>query len=84
MPRRSRGSGSYLHAFVACGCDVSARRTQAVPKAPPCRRAGRVEDPPASGREFGCKFADGSSATLDLENGRVRLHAPFGNVELKS
>jgi hypothetical protein len=49
-----------------------------------CRRAGRVEDPPASGHEFGCKFADGSSATLDLENGRVRVHTPFGNLELKS
>jgi len=54
-----------------------------IAKAPAAPVAGRVGDAPASGRELGFKFEGGSSATLDPENGRVRVHTPFGNLELK-
>jgi hypothetical protein len=53
-----------------------------IAKAPPAAVAVRAEHPPASGRALGFKIDDGSSATFDRENGRVRLHTPFGNLEL--
>ena len=52
-------------------------------KAPGTAAAGRAEGPPANGRTFSFKFEDGSSASVDPERGRVRLHTPFGNFELK-
>jgi hypothetical protein len=52
-------------------------------KAPSTAAAGRAEGPRANGRTFSFKFEDGSSASLDPEHGRVRLHTPFGNLELK-
>jgi hypothetical protein len=52
-------------------------------KAPSVAAKGRVEGPAAAGRVLGFKFEDGSSASLDPEQGRVRLHTPYGNFELK-
>jgi hypothetical protein len=40
-------------------------------------------DPAPTGREFRLKLENGASASLDPENGRVQLHTPFGNLELK-
>jgi hypothetical protein len=52
-------------------------------KPPSTAAVGRAEGSPANGGTFGFKFEDGSSASLDPEHGRVRLHTPFGNFELK-
>jgi hypothetical protein len=47
----------------------------------PERQAAADPAPPA--REFRLKLENGTSASLDPENGRVQLRTPFGNLELK-
>jgi len=51
-------------------------------KAPPSGDAAAADDP-ATGREFHLQLEDGTSASLDAENGRLRLRTRFGDFAFK-
>ena len=93
-PRPAAGTGAVAYA----GGDATGAQSPAAPPAslPPARApasagapeatapaAAPAQDPPPTGRVFRFKFEDGTSASLDPETGRMRVHTRFGDLELK-